>query len=285
MWVLLPVFQAVSHEYIFHSFAWNALLYVTLFSIVLMHEFGHALACRQVGGQANEIVLWPLGGVAYVAPPQRPGAVLWSIAAGPLVNVALAPLLTLAWAHVKAAGWDETMPNLYTYVWAVCVTNWVLLIFNLLPVYPLDGGQILRALLWFLIGRSRSLKIASGLGFVGVAGLAVFAVVTQNTWLIILCVFAASNCWQGWQQAKALARIEAAPRRDGFACPHCRAAPPVGAFWGCGRCRRAFDTFETLAVCPHCGAHFEVTGCFHCGNPSPITSWFVPVPPVPPKIL
>ena len=59
---------------------------------MLLHEFGHALACRQVGGVANRIVLWPLGGIAYVNPPPRPGAVLWSIAAGPLVNVALVPI-------------------------------------------------------------------------------------------------------------------------------------------------------------------------------------------------
>ena len=58
---------------------WSVLECLSLFAIVLMHEFGHALACRQVGGQANQIVLWPLGGVAYVAPPQRPGAMLWSI--------------------------------------------------------------------------------------------------------------------------------------------------------------------------------------------------------------
>ena len=49
-------------------------MYLALFSIVLLHEFGHALACRQVGGKADQIVLWPLGGVAYVAPPPRPGA-------------------------------------------------------------------------------------------------------------------------------------------------------------------------------------------------------------------
>ena len=71
---------------------------LALFVIVLLHEFGHALACRQVGGQANQIVLWPLGGVAYVAPPPRPGPTLWSIAAGPLVNVALTPVLGGVWA-------------------------------------------------------------------------------------------------------------------------------------------------------------------------------------------
>src|SRR5450755_663080 len=75
----------------YSSVFWNVVEYLALFLIVLLHEFGHSLACRQVGGQANQIVLWPLGGVAYVDPPPRPGATLWSIAAGPLVNVALLP--------------------------------------------------------------------------------------------------------------------------------------------------------------------------------------------------
>ncbi len=77
----------------YSSVTWNVLEYLALFLIVTIHEFGHALACRQVGGTANQIVLWPLGGVAYVDPPPRPGATLWSIAAGPLVNVALLPVL------------------------------------------------------------------------------------------------------------------------------------------------------------------------------------------------
>ena len=96
-WFLVAVYgiNARGHEYA--SYSWNIVEYLALFLIVLMHEFGHALACRQVGGQANQIVLWPLGGVAYVAPPPRPGATLWSIAAGPLVNVALAPVLTGLW--------------------------------------------------------------------------------------------------------------------------------------------------------------------------------------------
>src|SRR5579862_8358067 len=77
----------------YSSIGWNIAEYLSLFLIVTIHEFGHALACRQVGGFANRIVLWPMGGVAYVDPPPRPGAMLWSIAAGPLVNVALVPVL------------------------------------------------------------------------------------------------------------------------------------------------------------------------------------------------
>src|SRR5271157_4318884 len=92
-WFLVAAYEIQSRNGRYSSIAWNVLEYLALFLIVMLHEFGHALACRQVGGQANQIVLWPLGGVAYVDPPQRPGATLWSIAAGPLVNVALFPIL------------------------------------------------------------------------------------------------------------------------------------------------------------------------------------------------
>src|SRR5580700_6085242 len=92
-WFLVAVFEINARAGRYTFVGWNILEYLALFVIVLMHEFGHALACRQVGGNSNQIVLWPLGGVAYVDPPPRPGATLWSIAAGPLVNVALFPIL------------------------------------------------------------------------------------------------------------------------------------------------------------------------------------------------
>ncbi len=91
-WFLVAVYEINSQSRRYSSIAFNILEYLSLFLIVLLHEFGHALACRQVGGTANQIVLWPLGGVAYVNPPPRPGATLWSIVAGPLVNVVLFPL-------------------------------------------------------------------------------------------------------------------------------------------------------------------------------------------------
>src|ERR1700745_2542350 len=94
------------------SYSAMVLEYLSLFAIVLMHEFGHALACRQVGGQADQIVLWPLGGVAYVSPPPRPGATLWSIAAGPLVNVALVLVLRISWLLSRSLGWTAAEPSL-----------------------------------------------------------------------------------------------------------------------------------------------------------------------------
>src|SRR5437667_10207047 len=150
-WFLVAAFEISGRTRTYSSLSWNILEYLALFSIVMLHEYGHALACRQVGGTANRIVLWPLGGVAYVDPPPRPGATLWSIAAGPLVNVALLPILTTLGLLSRSMGWALAMPNAHALLRAVWFINLSLLIFNLLPIYPLDGGQILRSLLRFLL--------------------------------------------------------------------------------------------------------------------------------------
>ena len=251
--------------------------YLALFLIVTLHEFGHSLACRQVGGQANQIVLWPLGGVAYVDPPPRPGATLWSIAAGPLVNVALLPILYGVFLQSKSLGWAHTMPDLYKLVVAVLSIDIGLLVFNILPIYPLDGGQILRSLLWFLLGRARSLMVATILGFMGVVGFIGLAFWTHSVWLGAIAVFMLMNCWGGLRHAQALLRFAKLPRRNGFACPACKTNPPIGDFWKCGRCGQAFDTFQTQAVCPNCATQFAVTKCLDCGAVRPISEWFAPV--------
>ena len=201
------------------NYGWSAREILSLFLIVLTHEFGHALACRSVGGQANLIVLWPLGGVAYVNPPQRPGAQLWSIAAGPLVNVALFPILLGLYYWGKHHGWHEAFPDAYLLVKNVAIINTVLFVFNIMPVYPLDGGQILRSLLWFPFGRANSLMAASVIGFIGVAGLVLFALYAGSIWMGIMAVFILMNCWGGLMQARALSKIAKIPRRAGFACP------------------------------------------------------------------
>ena len=109
-WFLVAVYEIQSRSKSYSSITWNVVEYLALFLIVMLHEFGHALACRQVGGTANRIVLWPLGGVAYVNPPQRPGATLWSIAAGPLVNVAFLVILSLLGTLNRSTGWGARSP-------------------------------------------------------------------------------------------------------------------------------------------------------------------------------
>jgi Zn-dependent protease len=280
-WFLVAIYGVSTRRGEYSSWLWPALEYLSLFVIVLLHEFGHALACRQVGGKADHIVLWPLGGVAYVAPPQRPGAMLWSIVAGPLVNVALAPLLFTLLLLVHAAGWAIDHRNAYSFIDMAFVANCAVLAFNLLPVYPLDGGQILRSLLWFFLGRARSLVLAVYVGFAGVVGLVALAAWQRSYWMGIVAVFIFLSCWRGLQQARILARVAQLPRRAGFACPDCHEPPVRGPFWRCANCLNAFDTFETQSACPQCGAQYPVTHCLDCGAAHPLPQWVRP-PPIPP---
>jgi len=288
MWFLAAIYSIQYRTHVYSSLVWNVFEYLSLFAIVLTHEFGHQLACRQVGGQTHDIVLWLLGGVAYVSPPQRPGAQLWSIAAGPLVNVFLIPVFSALVMVSSHFGWYDTYPDAYELIHNVWKINLGLLIFNLMPVYPLDGGQILRSLLWFVFGRANSLLAASIIGFIGLAGLLVLTAwiffvdqnATAGTWLALIAVFIALNCWGGLRQALALARIARMPRRGGFACPVCKTPPPVGAIWRCGKCGKPFDTFAGQAVCPACGTQFNVTQCLDCGAVRPISDWMTSPPPI-----
>jgi Zn-dependent protease len=198
-WLLVAYFLIGNRVNRYHSMTWNIIEYLSLFGIVLLHEFGHALACRQVGGKADRIVLWPLGGVAFVQPPPRPGAHLWSIAAGPLVNVVLVPITFVAAAATGASGLRPDNPDSVTFLFWIAYINAGLLIFNLLPIYPLDGGQILQCLLWFVIGQARSLKAAGIIGLIGAAGAIALALSSRDTWLAVIAVFVAWQAWNGFR--------------------------------------------------------------------------------------
>ena len=190
---------------------WQAATFLSLVALVLLHEFGHALACKSVGGEAERIYLWPLGGVAYIRPPARPGAVLWSVAAGPLVNVLLMPVTLGVVYLLGPIAWDDIHSWSQPQKFAVLLA-WInagLLVFNMLPVYPLDGGQILQSLLWFFLGRARSLRVVAVLGlfFAGVGG--AFAFWIKDWWLVLIAVFIAWRSLNGYQAARVFARLAA----------------------------------------------------------------------------
>jgi Zn-dependent protease len=272
-WFLVAFYSMSSRVKGYHSPVWGVLEYLALFAIVLTHEFGHSLACRQVGGKSDQIVLWPLGGVAYVAPPSRPGAMLWSIAAGPLVNVVLFPVFLGALIMARRAGWEMESPDAFEFVRAVFWMNLSLLLFNLLPVYPLDGGQILRSLLWFPLGKGRSLMTATVIGFAGGAGLIGLALWAGELWLGVIACFLLVQCWSSFRHAQVLRKVEKLPRRESHACPVCRSSPPVGPYWRCRQCGQPFDTFASSAVCPQCQTSHEVTACPDCGESRSFLSW------------
>ena len=199
-WFLVAAYELEQRSGRYSSLAWNVAEYLALFAVVLLHEFGHALACRQVGGTAREIVLWPLGGVAYVNPPPRPGAVLWSIAAGPLVNVAFVAALMVLAVWERAVGGFGFSHSAAHFLKQLLFINIGLLIFNLLPIYPLDGGQILRALLWYPMGPRRSLFAACILGVAGALGLMGLAIWSRSWWTGIMAAFILGQCWRTFRQ-------------------------------------------------------------------------------------
>lgn len=275
-WFVFAVFEMTMRKHAYASNLWNLAEYLTLFLIVLLHEFGHSLACRQTGGRADQIILWPLGGIAFVRPPPRPGAELWSIAAGPLVNVVLVPVIYgLHWA-ASYHGWTAASPDLGRFLVAVWWINAVLLGFNLLPVYPLDGGQILRSLLWFAIGRARSLIAATVLGFIGIAAIGGGLLwLNPNRWLVVLLMgaFLGQQCLAGFREAKAMLALTRQPRHSGVACPACGQPPPGGPMWRCGQCSQRFDPFSTRASCPHCGNTQARIPCPYCGSAHELGAW------------
>ena len=119
----------------------RALFPVMLFSIIVFHELGHALAARRYGISTRDITLYPFGGIAHLEQtPSRPLQELAVAAAGPAVNVVLA---ILAWALGDAV----SDPLLRYILDDFLMINLGLALFNLLPAFPMDGGRILRALL------------------------------------------------------------------------------------------------------------------------------------------
>ncbi len=187
----------------------------SLWVMVLLHEFGHVAACRSVGGDANEILMWPLGGLAYCMPPNRWKAHLITVIGGPAVNVTflviITPMLGLMTGHWK----DVAIPNPFDgFVgifhvqnqWSLLALylfnrmNMIMLLFNLLPMFPMDGGRILQAVLWRWMGYSRSMRIAVRIGYFGAIGLAIFGLVTTNPWLIGMALFGGFTCYVTYKQ-------------------------------------------------------------------------------------
>jgi Zn-dependent protease len=122
-----------------------------------------------------------------------------------LVNVFLFPILTFFHFTAVNAHLRMSNPDLYHFVLALWAINTGILIFNLLPIYPLDGGQIVRGLLWLWLGQIRSLQIASVIGLVGSVAFGALAVYQQSIWLGVLAFFIFVQAQAGWRQSQGVA--------------------------------------------------------------------------------
>lgn len=186
--------------------------YALLFVIVLLHEFGHCFGARYTGGTAEEILLWPLGGLAYVIPPHKSVAHLITAVAGPLVNLlicALCSVVLVLWmGRLGAVPWnplhpfspvDSTLIPGTGQVWVLRFygLSYFLMLINLVPVFPFDGGRILQAWLWPRVGYRPSLELATGTGMVGAIVIGLFGLFTGQSWLLLMiAVFGYLTCWQ-----------------------------------------------------------------------------------------
>lgn len=150
----------------------SALALLALFACILLHEFGHILMARRFGVRTPDVILLPIGGVARLERiPDEPRQELLIALAGPAVTLAIAVLLylilRLSGSNVDVIQLSENQPFLAQ----LLTINVYLLLFNLIPAFPMDGGRVLRALLASRLGLLRGTRIAASLGqMLAVAG-------------------------------------------------------------------------------------------------------------------
>ncbi|HJS84849.1 MAG TPA: site-2 protease family protein [Acetobacteraceae bacterium] len=138
---------------------------ILLFLCVLLHEFGHVFAARHYGVQTPDITLLPIGGVARLERiPEEPTQELLIALAGPAVNLVIGICIYLALGGlVPVEGYEVQNPGISLFSRLAWV-NFFLVLFNLIPAFPMDGGRVLRALLAYRLGYGRATQIAASIG-------------------------------------------------------------------------------------------------------------------------
>lgn len=193
---------------------YGVILMILLFACVVLHELGHAVAARRFGVGTKQILLMPLGGLAVLEKlPPTPFAEFVVALAGPMVNVLIATLLWIGGGFVLPQNAleqnflsfvsDQTPTFAAAYGWLL-TTNVLLVVFNLIPAFPLDGGRVLRAILAAFLGQGRGTMWAARIGqtlavLLGLLGLASF-----NLALLLIGVFiyVSANQENNYTQAK-----------------------------------------------------------------------------------
>jgi tetratricopeptide (TPR) repeat protein/Zn-dependent protease len=192
-WLL---FKPVDMRGVVESLLWVGGLALFIF----LHEVGHAFAAQVVGVEVKSIVVWLLGGLTNLAyKPEKPMHNFFIYAAGPLMNMLLAFLcvtlyivtvsvfLPLA-GNVEIYIWLQTFQNLF---FSLAIVNIILVVFNLIPVYPLDGGNILHAVMEWLFGKNNADRITLAVGVPFLLLLIVFGIASRDYILLFFCVLIA----------------------------------------------------------------------------------------------
>lgn len=180
---------------------------LALFASVVLHEYGHALTARKYGIKTRDITLYPIGGVARLERiPENPRQELWVALAGPAINIVIAAGLFI-WLLISASFEPLTSISLTggSFIERLMVTNLVLVGFNLIPAFPMDGGRVLRALLAMRMEYTAATQIAASIGQ-GLAFVFGFIGLFSNTFLLFIAFFV----WIGAQNEAKLVRMKSA---------------------------------------------------------------------------
>lgn len=180
----------------------GAALMIALFLCVVLHELGHSLTARAFGIETREILLMPLGGVAQLNKnPERPKHELLIALAGPLVNVVIAVLLVIVgltpqldlFSYLLNGQGLSTLlssePTIRNFLMWLLSANVSLVLFNLIPAFPLDGGRIFRSLLAMVLDARAATRIATVVGQLIAIGLGIFSLANGNFLLALIAVF------------------------------------------------------------------------------------------------
>ncbi|HPF37291.1 MAG TPA: site-2 protease family protein [Phycisphaerae bacterium] len=194
---------------------------VVLFASILLHEFGHCFAARWVGGSADDILMWPLGGLASVDAPRRPKEQFITVVCGPLVTLGLIIISTIGLyamgARIEGSGgfpyfrfipgFTELPSQLTLFVYStlnlVFAINSFLFIFNLLPMYPMDGGRMMHCALWKPLGFHKASTITCTIGMVVAVLVGLYAMMVQQYMLLAIALMGYLSCFQERQMVKA----------------------------------------------------------------------------------
>ncbi|EMI45861.1 site-2 protease family protein [Rhodopirellula sp. SWK7] len=163
----------------------SVLMILAVFACVLLHEFGHALTARRFGIPTRDITLLPIGGVASLERmPREPWKELAIAVAGPAVNVVIA-------ASLFAALWivNPVVGSVSSFVSQLAIINVALVVFNMLPAFPMDGGRVLRSLLAMRLPYLRATVIAARVGQCTAAGFGLLGLIGGNLLLVFVAGF------------------------------------------------------------------------------------------------
>jgi len=208
LWIIFLGFQVNEG---LTGIATMSLLYIIIFICVVLHEYGHALMARRYGVGTRDIILSPIGGIARLEKiPEKPSEELKVALAGPAVNVIIAIILTPLVYYFRKDGLDmvftdelKMMFQLRYTAPLVIIVNVGLVMFNMVPAFPMDGGRVLRSLLAMKMNRVKATKVAYVIAQFCALAFFIIGLYSGNyifCFIAIFVIFTSRMEWKGVQR-------------------------------------------------------------------------------------